>query len=107
MPCKIDCIEGTVRSVLLIEKCPQNSVGPDVGVKSSPNVYKRYPKSSHNSLNIRVRFFKIAQKVTNNFGNFCKKFGCQELLKIAQSGHTAAQMLTVQCSRAVLEQRLI
>ena len=54
---------------------------PDVGVKSSPI----FSKSCQCSYYIRVRFFKIAQKVANLLGFFCKRFCCQELLKIAQS----------------------
>ena len=64
------------------------SVWPDVGVKRSPNVSKRYPRSCRSSLNIKVRFFKIAQKVDNNLGCIYSKFCHQELLKIDQSGHT-------------------
>ena len=30
----------------------------------------------------------MVQIVANHLGFFCKKFCCQELLKIAQSGHT-------------------
>ena len=41
------------------------AVWPNVGVKSSPNVAKSYSRSSHSSFYIRVRFFKLAQKVTN------------------------------------------
>ena len=65
------------------------SVWPDVGVKSSLNVSKSCPKSSLSCFNIRVRFFKIAQLVADNFGYFCSILCRQELSKIAQSGHTA------------------
>ena len=40
--------------------CRMRSVWPDGGVKSSPNVSKSCPISSHSSFYIRVRFFKIA-----------------------------------------------
>ena len=52
------------------ERKETQPVGPYVGVKSSPNVSKSYPRSSHRSFYITVRFFKIAQKIANNFGNF-------------------------------------
>ena len=86
---------GLIRRTLQVTKlvnlnactCP---VWPDVGVKSSPNFSKSYPRSSHNSFYVRVRFFKIAQNDANNLGYFCEKFCHQKLSKIAQSGHTGA-----------------
>ena len=39
------------------------SVWPDVGVKSSPNVSKSYPRSSNSSFCKGVMFFKITQKL--------------------------------------------
>ena len=39
-------------------------------------------------------FFKIAQKVTYNLGNFCKKVWHQELSKITRSGHTGRYNIT-------------
>ena len=58
------------------------------GVKSSPIFSESCPKSSQYSFFIIVRFFEIAQKVINHLGFFCYKFCCQDLSKIAQSGHT-------------------
>ena len=58
---------------------------PDVGVKSSP----KFPKScSKSSTCIRVRFFKIAQKVGNQNGYICEFYCLPEISKIAQCGHT-------------------
>ena len=39
--------------------------------------------------------FKIAQKVTQHFGIFCKKLCHQELSKIVQSGHTVGPLNTL------------
>ena len=57
--------------------------------KKQPNFSKSCPKCSQCSFYIRVTIFEIAQNVANHFGLFCFKFCCQELSKIAQSGHTA------------------
>ena len=65
------------------------SVWPDVRVKSSPNVSKSYSRISYISFQIRVMFFKIAEKVANKLSYFCEKFCHEELSKIAQTGHTA------------------
>ena len=35
--------------------------------------------------------FTTAHKVTKNLGCFCNKICCQEIPKIAQSGHTSQQ----------------
>ena len=35
--------------------------------------------------------FTTAQKVTKHLGYFCNKICCQEIPKIAQSGHTSQQ----------------
>ena len=43
-------------------------VWPDVGRKSSPIVTKNYPKSSHISFYVKLRFFEITVKVTQSCG---------------------------------------
>ena len=48
-----------------------------------------------------MRFFKIAQKVSNQLGYFGQKFCCQKLSKIVQSGHTT-QHLTWSCAQDVV-----
>ena len=57
-------------------------VWPDVGVKSRPNVSKNDQKSSHNSVYIRERFYKIAQKVGSLLGYFCQKKLSTRIFKI-------------------------
>ena len=69
------------------------------GVKSSPIFSESCPKSSQYSFFIIVRFFEIAQKVINHLGFFCYKFCCQDLSKIAQSGHTAWSIENVKAIR--------
>ena len=49
----------------------------------------------HSSFNLKVLFFKIA-KVTKYLGCFCHIISNQELIKIAQSCHTARQESTKQ-----------
>ena len=61
---------------------------PDVGVKSSPKFPKSCSKSRCCSTCIRVRFFKIAQKVGNQNGYICEFYCLPEISKIAQCGHT-------------------
>ena len=46
----------------------------DQMLEYSPNVSKSYPRSSHSSFYIRMRFFKITQKVANNLGYFARNF---------------------------------
>ena len=46
------------------------------------------PISDYRSYCFNTICFKIAQKVIKYFGYFCKKIYCQELSKIAQSGHS-------------------
>ena len=60
-----------------------HTVWPDVETKCSPSYSKSCPKSSLTSLT-----FHNCQKVTNHLGQFCNKIYCQEIPKIAQSGHT-------------------
>ena len=57
--------------------------------RNTPNVSKSCPKSSHSRFYLKVMYFKMAPKVTKYFGHFCIKLCRQELLKIAQSGHSA------------------
>ena len=49
-------------------------VWPDVGVKSCPNVTKSHSRSSQISFYIRVRFFKIAQRVAIILATFARDF---------------------------------
>ena len=60
---------------------------PDVGIKNYPNS----PKVAH-KVDTAVFAFKMvflnSPKVIKYSGYFCKKICCQELSKIAQSGHT-------------------
>ena len=51
-----------------------DSAWQEVGVKSSPNVSKSYPRSSHNSFCIRVRYFKISQKLLIIWASFSRNF---------------------------------
>ena len=52
------------------------------------NFSKKLPKRSPAVLWLKSDVFKIAQKVNKYLGNFCNIICCQELSKIAQSGHT-------------------
>ena len=56
--------------------------------KSCPNVSNSCPISNHSSLNSKSEIFNIAQRVSKYLRYFCKKICCQELSKMAQSGHT-------------------
>ena len=47
-----------------------------------------FPKADTVAVLHKVVIFKIAQKVFSVLGYFCKQICCQELSKIAQSGHT-------------------
>ena len=38
------------------------------------NVFQFFPKVAHNSLDLKARFFKIDQKVTQYLGYYCKTF---------------------------------
>ena len=73
---------------LQICNCMLLVVWPDVGEKVAQFFSKSCPKSSPCSFYIRVRFLRIAQKVANYWGFFCWILCCQELSKIAKSGHT-------------------
>ena len=47
-------------------------------------------------------FFKIAPRVGKHLGYFCKKISCQNLSKIAQSGHTVRLSCDPLASKAVI-----
>ena len=66
---------------------------PDVGIKSSPNISKTCPKSSHISFTQKVMYFRLAQKVKKYLSFFARKFVKEQPLTIAQSGHTAARVV--------------
>ena len=99
-PCSLPILQARKCKLLLLKHLvganpSSQAVWPNVGVKSSPIVSKSSPivskscpKSGHCSFYKRVRFFNMVQIVANHLSFFCKKFCCQELLKIAQSGHT-------------------
>ena len=52
------------------------------------NFFKSRPKGGHSIFCFKFTLFKIATKVTKYLGYFCKKYCCQELSKVAQSGRT-------------------
>ena len=80
---------------------------PDVGVKSIPNVSKSCQKSSHSNFNMLMRFFKIPQKVENNFATFFLNFVTKNLKKF-QSGHTIFdRSCKLKCWHSALEGLLI
>ena len=43
---------------------------------------------SHISFPYKINILKVALKVNKYSGHFPQKYGCRELSKIAQSGHT-------------------
>ena len=65
-----------------------SAVWLDVWTQSCPKFLKSCPNVATAVFAQKVRFFKAAQKVTTNFGYFCKKIYLKELSKFAQYGHT-------------------
>ena len=80
------------------------SVWPDVRRKSSQNFETLAQKLAKEAFNHKVMFFKIVHKVTKYLDYFCKKICCNELSKIAQSGHTGNRAL---CFSAISVQNLM
>ena len=70
------------------------TVWPDIGIKSSRNISKSCPKSCHSRYYLKLKFFKMAQKVTKYFAYICTKICSQEILKITQSGHSGHNTLS-------------
>ena len=70
----IDPSLGAADSSPLLALCDRPSVWPDVGVKSSPIFSKSCPKCSQCRFYIRVRFFKIAQRVAIILATFARDF---------------------------------
>ena len=60
----------------------------DVGVKKLPKCFQKLPKKYPQQFVHYLIFFKTAQKSKIFLGYFWEQICCQELLKIAQSGHT-------------------
>ena len=78
---------GSVRSEVRSNQCDQMLTLKVAQIY--PNVD---PKSSLNRVYFKVMSFLKAQKVTKYLGYFCNKICYQELLKIAQSGHTGSNV---------------
>ena len=53
------------------------TVGPDVGVKVA-QLFKKLPKSGHNSFNKKIMFLKVAQKEMRCLGYFSNETCHQE-----------------------------
>ena len=72
---------------------------PDDKLKSSPNYSKSCPKSSHNSLTLKMLLFTLAQKFTMHLGFFWWKPCHQELSKshnlVTLMSHELLPSLTV------------
>ena len=62
---------------------------PDDVTKSNPIFLKKVSPKVATAVLLNFCQFLNSQKVTRNLGNFCKKNCHAELLKIAQSGHSA------------------
>ena len=60
----------------------RRAVCPDVGVKSSPNISKSYPRSSHISLYRRVRFFKRPKKLLLIWATFARNIVTKNFQKL-------------------------
>ena len=66
---------------------------PDDITKSNPIFLKKVSPKVATAVLLNFCQFLNSQKVTRNLGNFCKKNCHAELLKIAQSGHSALHLL--------------
>ena len=65
------------------------TVCPDAVIKSNSTFPNSWPKVTKAGFCLKVAFVKVIRKVAKYLVNLLKKICCQDLLKIAQSGHTA------------------
>ena len=84
--------KSTQRTVVHIRCAPCLSPVLPYGGKSSPISSNSCPKSSHSSFFYKIDAFPNSPKVIQYLGYFCKNDICQELRKIAQSGHTVLDL---------------